>query len=604
MDRARTEAQALAEHRSVFGEYRNYTPPRYEGYSNEAIHIPMSEGHRIAIDVTLPAPLEPGVKLPTILYTTRYWRAKKDYPVDEQDIFFTSHGYAFVRADERGTGASFGTWPNMWPRAAIADYRETVDWIVAQPWSNGSVGSTGVSYTGTTAQLLAATNHPAVKAVAPKFIEFDVYTDIFYPGGLLLEDLMERYIERCRLLDLNRWTNSIRGKPTDTVKPVDADHDGSLLAAAVEEHRATNPDFSRSLEITYRDDPIPGLGVTIDDFSMHGLREEIERSGAAIYGWGSWNDAYTADTVIRRFLTFSNPQRAVIGAWNHGGDRNANQYLPDYSPTQPSHMAQWLEDLRFFDFHLKGVDTGVMEGPPVTYVTMGEQTWNRTSTWPIEGTAFERRHMNEGGALTVEPPASSEASDHYVVDFSATTGKGGRWHTEFQGTDVIYGDRAGPDELLLTYTSEPLEADVEVTGYATVTLYVTPTHTDGAFLVYLEDVAPDGHVRYVTGGELRALHRRLSDEAPPYRTLMPHRTYRRSDGSPLVPGEIAEIVVGLQPTSALFKRGHRIRVAIAGHDDGVFERSPAVEGEEVAFDLHRSVRHPSRIDLPVVPRSE
>ena len=183
MDRARTEAQALAEHRSVFGEYRNYTPPRYEGYTNEAIHIPMSEGHRIALDVTLPAPLEPGVKLPTILYTTRYWRAKKDYPVDEQDIFFTSHGYAFVRADERGTGASFGTWPNMWPRAAIADYRETVDWIVAQPWSNGAVGSTGVSYTGTTAQLLAATNHPAVKAVAPKFIEFDVYTDIFYPGG-------------------------------------------------------------------------------------------------------------------------------------------------------------------------------------------------------------------------------------------------------------------------------------------------------------------------------------------------------------------------------------------------------------------------------------
>ena len=425
MDRANIEAQALAEHRSVFGEYRNYTPPLYEEHSNEAVHITMSEGHRIALDVTLPAPMRPGAKLPTILYTTRYWRAKRDYPVDDQDTFFTSHGYAFVRADERGTGASFGTWPNMWPREAIPDYKETVDWIVAQPWSNGAVGSTGVSYTGTTAQLLAATNHPAVKAVAPKFIEFDVYTDIFYPGGLLLKELIERYIERCRMLDLNRWTNSIRGKPTDTVKPVDADLDGSLLAAAVEEHRATNPDFSKSLEIVFRDDPIPGLGVTIDDFSMHELREEIERSGAAIYGWGSWNDACTADTVIRRFLTFSNPQRAVIGAWNHGGDRNANQYLPDYSPTQPSFMAQWLEDLRFFDFHLKGVDTGVMEGPPVTYVTMGAQTWNRTSTWPIEGTVVQRRHMNEGGALTAEPPASDDASDRYVVDFSATTGKGG-----------------------------------------------------------------------------------------------------------------------------------------------------------------------------------
>ena len=141
-----------------------------------------------------------------------------------------------------------------------------------------------------------------------------------------------------------------------------------------------------------------------------------------------------------------------------------------------------------------------------------------------------------------------------------------------------------------------------MTGYPAVTLYVTPSHADGAFLVYLEDVAPDGRVRYVTGGELRALHRRLSDEAPPYRTLMPHRTYRRADGAPLVPGEVTEIVVGLQPTSVLFKRGHRIRVAIAGHDEGVFERVPAVEDEEVVFDLHRSVRHPSRVDLPVVPR--
>ena len=600
MSRIDSEAQALPEHDDVFGTYRNYTPPEYENHTNEALYIKMSEGHRIALDVTLPAPLPDDARIPAILYTTRYWRAKKDYPVDDLDLFFASHGYAFVRADERGTGASFGTWPNMWPRTAIPDYKETVDWIVAQPWSNGAVGSIGVSYTGTTAQLLAATNHPAVKAVVPKFIEFDVYTDIFYPGGLLLGSLIEPYLERCHLLDLNRWKHATVGKSTDTVKPVDADTDGSMLAEAVEEHRATNPDFSKSMEITYRADRIPGLGVTIDEFSMHELREEIERSGVAIYGWGSWNDACTADTVIRRFMTFSNPQRAVIGAWNHGGDKNGNQYLPDYSPTQPSYLAQWLEDLRFFDHHLKGVETGVMDEPVVTYVTMGDERWKRTSAWPVEGAVSQRWHMSEDGALRPQRPTSPDGSDGYTVDFAATTGSEGRWHTEFLGTDVVYGDRAEADQRLLTYTSEPLEADMEVTGYPVVTLYVTSSHADGAFLVYLEDVAPDGRVRYVTGGELRALHRKVSEDEPTYRMLMPNHTYRRADGAPLVPGQVAELVIGLQPTSVLFRKGHRVRIAIAGHDEGVFTNVPSVRDETVAFEVQRNAEHASRVELPVV----
>ena len=602
MSRADDEALALGEHETVFGRYKSYTRPQYDGHTNEALYISTSAGHRIAVDVTLPAPLPPGARIPAILYTTRYWRAKKDYPVDDLDLFFTSHGYAFIRADERGTGASFGTWPHMWPKAAIADYRDTVEWIVTQPWSNGNVGGIGVSYTGTTAQMLAATNHPAVKAVVPKFIEFDVYTDIAYPGGILLQTLWASYAERCRQLDLNRWINPRRGSLSDTVKPVDADTDGSMLAAAVEQHRATNPDFGRSMEVTYRDDVIPDVGVTIDDFSMHELRDEIERSGVAIYGWGSWNDACTADTVVRRFMTFSNPQRAVIGAWNHGGDKNANQYRPDYSPPVPSYLAQWLEDLRFFDHHLKGVETGVMDEKVVTYVTMGEGKWKRASTWPVVGTTMRRWYMAEGGDLRPGPPTSNDGADRYRVDFEASSGSETIWHTEFHTSDVLYGDRTDADSRLLTYTSEPLEADLEVTGYPVVTLHVTSSHADGAFFAYLEDVFSDGSVKYVTEGHLRALHRKLSNHEPPYRMLMPHHTYKRADGMPLAPGQVAELVIGLQPTSVLFRKGHRVRVAVAGHDNGTFARIPPEEKATVTVEVRRNVGYPSALDLPVVAR--
>ncbi len=595
------EEQALEEHDSVFGKHRNYAPPQYESYTNKAIYLAMSEGHRIAIDVTLPAPLPSDSRIPTVLYVTRYWRAKKSDPVDDLDLFFTSHGYAFVRADERGTGASSGTWPHMWPRDALSDYRQIIDWIVAQPWSNGKVGGIGVSYCGTTAQMLAATGHPAVKAVIPKFIELDVYTDIIFPGGILLGPLWKEYVERCRQLDLNRDMDASSGESLGTVKPVDADADGSMLAAAIDEHRATNPDFLASTLVTFRDDVIPGIGVTIDDFSVHELRDEIERSRVAIYGWGSWNDACTAGTVLRRFTTFTNPQRAVIGAWNHGGDKNANQYRPDYSPPVPSYLAQWLEDLRFFDYHLDGVDTGIADEDLLIYLTMGEERWKRTSVWPPP-TSYQRWYAHPEGVLQSGPSPSKTGADRYEVDFEASSGSETIWHTEFSTEDVVYGDRAGADSRLLTYTSRPLEADVEVTGHPVVTLYVTSNREDGAFFVYLEDVFPDGEVKYVTEGQLRALHGKVSKDEPPYRMFAPHHSYKRADAAPFVPGEVKELVIGLQPTSVLFRKGHCIRIAIAGHDKGAFERVPHDAESGVVIQVQCNETHSSHVDLPIIAR--
>ena len=100
--------------------------------------------------------------------------------------------------------------------------------------------------------------------------------------------------------------------------------------------------------------------------------------------------------------------------------------------------------------------------------------------------------------------------DAYTVDFTATTGRHNRWATNGGAGDVIYGDRAAEDEKLVTYTSAAMVGDVEITGHPIVTLYVSSTEPDGAFIVYLEDVAPDGRVSYITEGQLRALLRRVS----------------------------------------------------------------------------------------------
>jgi putative CocE/NonD family hydrolase len=166
------------------------------------------------------------------------------------------------------------------------------------------------------------------------------------------------------------------------------------------------------------------------------------------------------------------------------------------------------------------------------------------------------------------------------------------------GGDVVYPDRAESDRRLLTYTSAPLERDVEVTGNPVITVRLTTTARDGAFFAYLEDVAPDGRVTYVTEGMLRGIHRLVTES--PYRTMYPYHSYRERDAAAIAPGSLTELRFGLFPVSVLFKRGHRIRIALAGADKDTFARIPS-EGE-VVWRLSRTGGSPSYVDLPIVER--
>jgi putative CocE/NonD family hydrolase len=562
--------------------YKNYSPPQYKTASVTSFYIPMRDGVRVAVDLVLPEGLPAGAKIPTVLELTRYWRAQADQKGPNRwQMFFASFGYAVVTADVRGTGASFGVWTSPWSRDEIRDDADIVDWIVRQPWSNGKVGSVGNSYLGTTALLLAVPNHPAVKAVIPRHYEYDVYTENAYPGGVFNEWMVKTWDEGNHQLDLQPG-----------VKPVDEDKDGSLLRAAIKQHAQNIDLYKDAREVSFRDDR-PFNSLSIEDFSVYNFRKEIERSGVWVNNWGGWMDAGTADAIIRSFATLSNPQRSVIGPWNHGGSQNASPYATSPAPG----VRPGFEWLRFFDRHLKGIDTGLDAEKTLIYYTMGEERWKETRVWPPAGTEPARWYLSAGNTLSASAPQDATASDSYKVNFDATTGEKNRWRTQLGG-NVVYADRAEQDKRLLTYTSEPLAEDTEVTGHPVVTLYATTTATDGAFFVYLEDVDESGHVAYVTEGELRAVDRKVSDETPPFKQFVPYHSFKRKDALPVVPGEVMELKFGLLPTSMLFKKGHRIRVAIAGADKSVFARVP-VEGTPTVT-VERDRRHASFIELPLM----
>jgi putative CocE/NonD family hydrolase len=605
-----TQTVSTQERQADFGAYESEAP-QYEGMTTRSVYITMRDGVKIAADVVLPKNLPADVKIPTLLCQTRYWRAMelrapfkwflkpesidpvfRDFP-----SFFTSYGYALVLVDVRGTGASFGTWPHPWPPDSVEDGREIVDWIVAQPWSSGKVGAFGISYLGTTAELLTALDHPAVKAVIPMFNHPDAYTDIAFPGGVFDERFIEDWGDTDYLLD-----NNIVGPIypllcrllVKGVKPVDADNDRRLLREAIHAHANNGHASKLGRVVDFRD--------FVDMVSVHRLKDEIERSSTVTFGWGSWTDAGTADAVIRRFLTFDNAQRAVIGAWDHEARFNTSPYQFPGTPADPNMTEQQLEMLRFFDCHLKDMDNGVRSENILIYYTMGEERWKKTHVWPPEGTTSQRWYLAEDNALSPDEPSAEAGADTYTVDFEASTGRYNRWWEMgvFGKNPVVYADRAEAGKHLVTYTTSPLAEDTEITGYPVVTLYVTSTETDGAFYVYVEDVDENGGVTYVTEGQLRAIHRKVSADTSPYKLQVPYHSFKQADAMPLVPGEIAEITFGLHPTSVLIRRGHRIRLGIAGHDKGTFVRYPA-EGTPV-ISVARNKLHASYVDLPVVPR--
>jgi uncharacterized protein len=183
------------------------------------------------------------------------------------------------------------------------------------------------------------------------------------------------------------------------------------------------------------------------------------------------------------------------------------------------------------------------------------------------------------------------------VDFTATTGKENRWTTQI-GPGPAYTDRRDEDRKLMTYDTPPVTQDSELVGWPVVTLRLRTKTSDPAVFAYIEDVAPDGRVTYVTEGEIRATNRKIADPATvPYDQGPAPHSFNRADALPVVPGEAFTLQFKLYSTAALIRKGHRIRLAIAGADVDTFTRLS--NGQPEQFDILRGGAEPSVVVLPL-----
>ncbi len=581
--------------------------PEHPEIRSSSFYLSMSDGTELAVDLHLPRDLESDQRIPTILHQTRYWRSLDiRFPfnlfVDGRFLlwasyrrYFVSRGYAWVDVDVRGTGASFGTWEHSYWEREVADGAEVVDWIVAQPWSSGRVGAWGVSYAGGAAEFLLVNRHPAVRAATPMFSPFDVYDEIGFPGGMRARWYVDRWAETNRRLDRNDppvdiWYQrmAVRG-----VRPVDGADGRRRLREALSK-RGGNVNVDEEADhVTFRDDVSPRI-AGIDRMSPHAFAQQIDAARVPVYSYSGWLDGAYQHAAIRRFLTLSHPQnKLMIGPWDHGGAHNVSPFVR--AKARFDHRA---EVLKFFDFHLLGLPTGIDQEPRVHYYTMGSEVWRSSDEWPPREVEELRFHLARDGRLT-DVPEVANGQDDYRLDAALGSGPMSRWTALVGPTEsaILYPNQERFSNRSLSYTSPPLSKPLEVTGHPMVTLHLSADADDASVLVVLEDVSPDGRVHYVTEGSLRALHRRSITRSPPYRDAVPVRLYNRAAAAPLEPGGVVELTFDLLPTSYAFQAGHALRLSIAGIDTDYFDLLDAT----TTLRIHRGGEHFSSLTLPIRP---
>jgi putative CocE/NonD family hydrolase len=266
------------------------------------------------------------------------------------------------------------------------------------------------------------------------------------------------------------------------------------------------------------------------------------------------------------------------------------------------------QTIRFFDRHLRGIENGLDDEPPVRIFVMGANQWRNEQDWPLPDTQYTAYYLDSAGhansdtgdgQLVLQSPAD-EASDVYLYDpHNPVATIGGQ--TFLPG--LVLGTNCGPRDRreiegrsdVLCFSTSPLAAATEVTGPISLVLHASSSAVDTDFTGALVDVHPDGRAMILTEGILRARYRNSTREAE---LLEPGRTY--------------ELTIDLWATSNVFKAGHQIRLEVSSSNFPRFDRNSNTGGiiaKETEAEFIPAVNrilhggsHPSRLVLPIIAR--
>jgi putative CocE/NonD family hydrolase len=527
----------------------------------------MRDGTVLRADVYRPS--EEG-RYPVLVSRTPY--NKQLMPLvtlDFDPIRAAEAGYVVVIQDVRARWASDGE--GFFPyRDEFEDGHDTVEWAAAQEWSDGNVGCYGVSYLGGTTWHAAASAPDALRAIAPTTAPNHFGVQMGRPGVFQLGAWVGWALQA---VAANQLVRTKGGTPdfVPALMGLVADLDGYdeiVRQMPLTEFAPAHPDDPSFLRFFFR--AAEELNPSEFDLSRHEPRKQAAIRVPALITAG-WYDLLLADdlanfTAMRESAATPEAReqtKLIIGPWSHG---MFLQYVGelDFGMRANGLFLDLREDmtnlrLRWFDRWLKGSKTGVEDDPPVKLFVQGVNRWRNEDAWPLARARDEQWFMREGGGLAPSAPSSDERADSYVYDPEDPCPTRG-------GALLMPGTYArGPVNQLgiigrkdvLTYTSEVLDRDTEVTGPVHAVLHASTSAPDTDWVVKLCDVHPDGRTFNVCDGITRARYRNGTD-APAL----------------VDPGTVERYEVDLWATSIVFKAGHRIRMLVTSSDFPRYDRNP------------------------------
>ncbi|MER7609824.1 CocE/NonD family hydrolase [Nocardioides sp. NPDC127503] len=577
-------------------------------YESDVV-IPMRDGVKLTAMVFRPA----DGQAPTLLVRSPYGIKEPEMGTAGNGntfpslLAFLDAGYAVVWVECRGAFASEGTFmPKVnEPR----DGYDTVEWIVSQPWSDGAVGTYGASYLGMTQWATATQAHPSLRAMVPLVSAMDWYTGIWYhPGGAMsLSVALFWHL----VMDINDRLRDLKAGNGDP-EAIQALGAGLTSGPALYDHTpvAKHPLLPPGGEL-----PEIIAHPEYDDFwKAQDFTKDISQMSAPVLSIAGWYDVFIVQT-LRDFERYrhhaATPEardgsRLIVGPWEHDQVFTAKTPDRDFGPTAPGNTCNLTgEHLQHFDRWMRP-EAPRSEAPArVRLFVMGIDQWRDEQDWPLPDTRYQSYYLagtagqaatDFDGLLSEQPPttASSISYTYDPADPVPTTG-GSHMPVGFGFSGPVDQRTVEQRPDVLSFTTPPLEHDIEATGYITATLYVTSNALDTDFTAKLIDVFPDGKAINLCDGILRM-------------------RYRNGLESPelMTPGEVYEVEVDMAVTSNVFLAGHRIRVDVSSSNFPRFDRNTNTGGRINYEGLDEAVTatnailtgpdHPSRVNLPLIAR--
>jgi uncharacterized protein len=567
------------------------------------VPITMSDGTVLRANIFLP---NTTGRFPTVLTATGYNKdaanptgqdceGSQSIAGDEPGL--TEKGFAVMVFDDRGTGASGGKW-DSWGQRTQEDYKEVLDWIQAQSWSDSRVATTGESYMGITSLFIAEADAARVAEGKPRAVDAvwadipmaDAYRDVTFQGGALDSGFMPL------------WLGLVDG--LSDLPPSSLSSDPEEAATIYLEHLLGNAEFAGEKLVG------ASLGEEASyDGPFYRLRSPVVRAPeitVPVVIQGGWYDLF---------------QRGEPLLWEslkHSRDRVLFM-SPHYHITEGPAMEDPNIKEEWFSHWLLKAKNGVQHTPKVNLYSINGERWEHFTHFPLPKTHYQRMYLSgaasgssplslHDGSLTGAPPASEAGDTEPLLPASSPCSRmTAQWTAGAASNSFCDTNNNTYEATALTYTSQPMQAATKITGLITANLWADLSTTDGTLIAVLSEVEPSGASNQITAGFLlasqRAVDPQLSTYGPKHLMIRPWHPFTKESQKAVTPNEPTEYNVEIYPTSNIVKPGNRLRLTI-GTADTVSTLTPLPSlGQELGGTLTilHDAQHPSNVLLPFTP---